>query len=146
MMVDARAASLRLALAGLLMVPAAEAAIGQEQRTFSSPEATMAALLDALSAQDDAALLEIFGPEHGDEILGEDPDAGRDEQARFVAAADPGEPGPTDPQQRTVIVFFSETTGGLCGMWSLSPMMSCSVCVPGDSSTMVSVCPPPKCR
>jgi Protein of unknown function (DUF2950) len=87
MMVDARAAGLRLALAGLLMVPAMDAAIGQEQRTFSTPEAAMAALLDALAAQDDGAVLEIFGPEHGDEILGEDPDAARDEQARFVAAA-----------------------------------------------------------
>jgi Protein of unknown function (DUF2950) len=88
MIVDARAAGLRLALGGLLMVPAMDAAIGQAQQTFSTPEAAMAALLDALSAQDDDAVLAIFGAEYGDAILGEDPDAARDEQARFVAAAD----------------------------------------------------------
>lgn len=33
-------------------------------------------------------MLEIFGAEHEDEILGDDPDAAREEQARFLAAAD----------------------------------------------------------
>jgi len=87
MMWDARAAGLRLALAGLLMAGATDAALGQAQRTFGSPEAAMAALLEALSAHDDAALIEIFGAEHEDEIFGDDPDAAREEQARFVAAA-----------------------------------------------------------
>jgi Protein of unknown function (DUF2950) len=87
MMCDARAAGLRLALAGLLMAPATDAALGQAQRTFGSPEAAMAALLEALSAQDDAALIGIFGAEYEDEILGDDRDAAREEQARFVAAA-----------------------------------------------------------
>src|SRR5690606_8618799 len=86
----ARAAGLRLALAGLLMGPATDAALGQAQRTFGSPEAAMAALLDALSAQDDAALIEIFGAEYEDEIMGEDRDVAREEQARFVGAATAG--------------------------------------------------------
>jgi Protein of unknown function (DUF2950) len=81
------AAGLRLALAGLLMVGATEAALGQAQQTFGSPEAAMAALVDALSGQDDAALIAIFGAEYEDEILGDDRDAAREEQARFVAAA-----------------------------------------------------------
>jgi hypothetical protein len=84
---DARAVGLRLALAGLLVIGASGAALGEAQRTFGSPEAAMAALLEALAAEEDAALVEIFGAEYEDEILGEDRDAARDEQARFVAAA-----------------------------------------------------------
>ena len=48
----------------------------------------MAALLEGLATQDDAALVRIFGAEHENELLGVDRDAARDEQARFVAAAD----------------------------------------------------------
>jgi hypothetical protein len=87
MMLRSRAASLRLALAGLLLLPETDAAVAQAQRAFGSPEAAIASLLDALAAQDDAAALEIFGAEHADELLGEDRDAAREEQARFVAAA-----------------------------------------------------------
>ena len=76
-----------IVLVGLAATSVPHAAVGQAQQTFSSPEAAMAALLDALSAQDDAALVEIFGAEYEDEILGGDRDAAREEQARFVAAA-----------------------------------------------------------
>lgn len=76
-----------IALVGLAATSVPHAAVGQAQQTFASPEAAMAALLDALSAQDDAALIGIFGAEYEDEILGDDRDAARDEQARFVAAA-----------------------------------------------------------
>jgi hypothetical protein len=62
-------------------------AFGQSPQTFDSPEAAMAALLEALTAQDDAAVLEIFGPEYEEQLLGEDLDAAHEEQARFVAAA-----------------------------------------------------------
>ena len=46
----------------------------------------------------------------------------------------------------TCIVIFFDITGGSCGMWSPSPISSCSVWVPGGSSMNVSVWPSPKCR
>jgi hypothetical protein len=76
-----------LLLVGLVSMVTPQTAHAQAQRSFASPEAAMAALLDALSAQDDAAVLEIFGPEYEDQLLGDDPDAAHEEQARFVAAA-----------------------------------------------------------
>lgn len=73
---------------GLFAVLTPRAVLGQDQRTFDSPEAAMTALLEALAAGDDAALLGIFGPEYEGEILGDDPDAAREEQDRFLAAAE----------------------------------------------------------
>ena len=46
----------------------------------------------------------------------------------------------------TLTVMRSETTGGVCGMWSLSPRSSCSICLPGVRVTCASVWPAPKCR
>ena len=79
-------ATAALALMSLVALFAGSMAFAQAQQTFSSPEAAMAALIDALAAQDDAALLAVLGAEYADELLGEDPDVARDEQARFVAA------------------------------------------------------------
>ena len=45
----------------------------------------------------------------------------------------------------TVIVTFSDSTGGFCGWCFQSPSSSCSVCLPGLSVNVVSVWPPPKC-
>jgi hypothetical protein len=67
---------------------APDAGRAQTQKTFDSPEAAMAALLEALQRQDDAAILEIFGAEYADQILGKDREAAHEEQARFVAAAE----------------------------------------------------------
>jgi hypothetical protein len=66
---------------------APDAGRAQAQRTFDSPEAAMAALLEALQRQDDDAVLAIFGAQYADQILGRDRDAAHEEQARFVAAA-----------------------------------------------------------
>ena len=66
---------------------APDPARAQAQRTFDSPEAAMAALLEALQRQDDAAVLAIFGAQYADQIFGHDRDAVRDEEAGFVAAA-----------------------------------------------------------
>jgi hypothetical protein len=76
-----------IALVGLAATSVFQTASSQAQQTFDSPEAAMAALLEALSAQNDAALIGIFGAEYEDEILGSDRDAAREEHARFVAAA-----------------------------------------------------------
>ena len=46
----------------------------------------------------------------------------------------------------TVIVMTSLITGGLCGAWLWSPSTSWSVCLPGFSSSVASVCPLPKWR
>jgi len=46
----------------------------------------------------------------------------------------------------TSIVITGETIGGLNGTCDQSPSTSCSVCRPGESVSVVSVCPPPKCR
>ena len=44
----------------------------------------------------------------------------------------------------TRTLMRGDMTGGVCGMWSLSPMSSCKVCAPGFSVISVSVCPAPK--
>jgi Protein of unknown function (DUF2950) len=74
-------------LVAVVSTAAPQTAVGQAQRTFASPEAAKAALLDALSVQNDAEMLEIFGRQYEDEILGEDRAAAREERARFVTAA-----------------------------------------------------------
>jgi hypothetical protein len=71
----------------LVLTLAPDPARAQAQRTFDSPEAAMAALLEALQRQDDAAVLAIFGAQYADQIFGHDRDAVRDEEAGFVAAA-----------------------------------------------------------
>jgi hypothetical protein len=46
---------------------------------------------------------------------------------------------------RPAVMRF-DMAGGLCGMWSLSPRISCSVCLPGVRLTSASDWPAPKCR
>lgn len=52
----------RVCLAGLLVLPVLGFAAGQ--KTFAEPEEAVAALMDALKADDDAALLGLFGEDH----------------------------------------------------------------------------------
>jgi hypothetical protein len=78
---------LAAALVGLIGTLAPEVGHAQTQRTFDSPEAAIAALLEALKRQDDTAVLGIFGAQYADQIFGQDRDAAHEEQARFVAAA-----------------------------------------------------------
>ena len=61
----------RLALIFLLALPLA--ATAAEQRTFATPEAAVDALLAALKANDDAALLAIFGDKHKELVITGDP-------------------------------------------------------------------------
>ena len=43
-------------------------------------------------------------------------------------------------------VAYYSITGGSIGTWCLSPISSCSVCLPGGRVSSVSVWPLPKCR
>jgi len=61
-MMIASAVWLRLALAMLLVLPLAPA--GAAQQTFVTPEAAVDALVAALKADDEAALVAMFGEEH----------------------------------------------------------------------------------
>lgn len=61
----------RLALIFLLALPLA--ATAAEQRTFATPEAAVDALLAALKANDEAALLDIFGDKHKELVVTGDP-------------------------------------------------------------------------
>ncbi len=68
-----------LALAGLLVAATAAA----EQPRFASPDAPRDAFAAALQAPDGTALLELFGSEHQDQLVGADPASAR----QTVAAA-----------------------------------------------------------
>ena len=86
-----------LALALLLAVPLAAAAAPQE--TFATPDAAVDALMAALKADSDAALIAIFGEEHKDLILTSDRAGTSATRARILAAMQTlrvlKEPGPT---------------------------------------------------
>ncbi len=91
------------ALVALVWTLAPAVGRAQAQRTFDTPEAAMAALLEALKHQDDAAVLDIFGAQYADQILGEDRDAAHDEQAQFLAAADQSLELRPDGEDRRVV-------------------------------------------
>ncbi len=74
----------RLALALLLAVPLAAAAAPQE--TFATPEAAVDALMVALKADSDAAMVAIFGEEHKDLVLSSDRAAASATRAKILAA------------------------------------------------------------
>lgn len=77
----------RLALIFLLALPLA--ATAAEQRTFATPEAAVDAVLAALKANDEAALLTIFGDKHKELMVTGDPaydSAKRAEAAANLAA------------------------------------------------------------
>jgi len=78
-----RRLALLLALPLLMALPLASAAA--DQRTFATPEAAVDALAAALKANDDAALLSIFGDKHRD-LVGTG-DRAHDTAVRTEAAA-----------------------------------------------------------
>jgi hypothetical protein len=84
------------ALALLLAIPLA--ATAAPQQTFATPEAAVDALIAALKADDDAALIAIFGEDHKDLVLSPDRAATSATRAKILAAIqsfrvldDPGE-------------------------------------------------------
>jgi len=97
----------RLALALMLTVPLATAAAAP-QETFATPEAAVDALMAALKADTDAAMLAIFGEEHKDLIVSSDRAATSATRAKIHAAMQTmrvlKEPGP----DRRVLVIGSE--------------------------------------
>jgi len=80
MMAVARRAAVLL----LLAIPLATFAA--EQKTFATPEAAVDAYMAALKANDDAALIAIFGAEHRDLIITPDTAANSATRAKFLAA------------------------------------------------------------
>jgi hypothetical protein len=86
----------RLTLALMLALPLAAAAAPQE--TFATPEAAVEALMAALKADTDAAMLAIFGEEHKDLIVQSDRAATSATRAKILAAMQTlrvlKEPGP----------------------------------------------------
>ncbi|MBY8975847.1 DUF2950 domain-containing protein [Rhodobacteraceae bacterium NNCM2] len=55
-----------------------------EPKVFDSPEAAVAAVIDALKARDREALIATFGPENEDVILSDDPERDRDDWTDFM--------------------------------------------------------------
>jgi len=73
----------RLALAFALAAPLAAAAAPQE--TFATPEAAVDALMAALKADSDAAMIAIFGEEHKDLVINSDRAAASATRAKILA-------------------------------------------------------------
>jgi hypothetical protein len=74
----------RLALTLIVAAPLAAAAAPQE--TFATPEAAVDALMAALKADSDAAMVAIFGEEHRDLIIQSDRAASSANRAKILAA------------------------------------------------------------
>ena len=73
---------------------------------------------------------------------GSRPRPGRKSGASAAPARESQAPGGSAPgasAYSTVIVIFSDSTGGSCGIWFWSARSSCSVWVPGGSSRVTSV-------
>ena len=96
----------RLAMALLVAVPLAAAAAPQE--TFATPQAAVDALMAALKADSDAAMVAIFGDEHKDLVVTSDRAASSATRAKILAAMQTlrvlQEPGPN----RRVLVIGDE--------------------------------------
>lgn len=71
----------------VLFVLSAAAGANGAQRTFSTPEAGVEALVDALETADANAMLEIFGSENEEFLTGGDRAAAREEWRRVYVAA-----------------------------------------------------------
>ena len=70
-----------------LMAAGGGAALADQER-FAQPDAALQAFVGALGTGDPARLAELFGPEHMDEILGDDPVAARADIAKVYADAE----------------------------------------------------------
>jgi DUF2950 family protein len=98
----------RYDLAGLLVLglafPAGVSAAGI--KTFNTPEAAVAAVVQACKGNDTAALLEIFGPDSKEVVESGDPSDDKDNRAKFVLAVEQKKVLVADPMNPDK-VFFS---------------------------------------
>ena len=62
------------------------AAVAAPQETYSTPEAAVEALMAALKADSDAAVVAVFGEDHKNLVINPDPVQGRANRARILAA------------------------------------------------------------
>jgi hypothetical protein len=93
----ARATLTVLLLGWAVFLPTQHLAVGQEsqamaaeadkQKVFKTPEAAVEALLEALRKNDDNALLDIFGRQHKELVVGTDKVAARENRERAYEAA-----------------------------------------------------------
>ncbi len=83
-MIKMMAVARRAAAVVLLAIPLAT--LAAEQKTFATPEAAVDAYMAALKADDDAALIAIFGAEHRELIITPDTAANSATRAKFLAA------------------------------------------------------------
>jgi hypothetical protein len=83
-MIRMMAVAWRAAAVVLLAIPLAT--LAAEQTTFTNPEAAVDAYMAALKADDDAALIAIFGAAHRDLIITPDTAANSATRAKFLAA------------------------------------------------------------
>jgi hypothetical protein len=62
------------------------AAVAAPQETYSTPEAAVEALMAALKADSDAAVVAVFGEDHKNLVINPDPVQGRANRAKILAA------------------------------------------------------------
>lgn len=96
----------RVLLVAAVALPLASRAALADQRSFATPEAALAALVEALGAADpDKAMADVFGTEHLDAVMGDDPVAARaDLQKVHAAAKKVAALRPDGPDRFTVVV------------------------------------------
>ncbi len=96
----------RVLLVAAVALPLASRAALADQRSFATPEAALAALVEALGAPDpDKAMADVFGTEHLDAVMGDDPVAARaDLQKVYAAAKKVAALRPDGPDRFTVVV------------------------------------------
>ena len=78
------AATMALFLLGILTAASGWALVAQT--SMATPQQLVAALIDAVQADDDAALLNLLGPDSADLISSGDPVADRNDRSRFLQA------------------------------------------------------------
>ncbi len=96
----------RVLLVAAVALPLASRAALADQRSFATPEAALAALVEALGAADpDKAMADVFGTEHLDAVMGDDPVAARADLRKVHAAAKKvAALRPDGPDRFTVVV------------------------------------------
>jgi hypothetical protein len=90
-------------LIGLWCVTPVRAFAAADQPTFKTPEAAMAALLNALDKKDPDAVLALFGKEHRDFVIGGDPAGTRKSFGDVAAAAKQATVFRPDGEDRRII-------------------------------------------